>query len=222
MRNFQEGDKILLEVSTDQASGRFRSRVLGSYDSGVVISAPLRKGQPIEGHSGLELKGVVIREDATYSFETTVLFTEEAEYGASWYLAPPERLTRIQRRYDVRLEVTLPVEVHVTKRDKDREVLKRITGQTINLSAGGAKIRTEERLPGDKAKVTFFLPGEKITVLASILRDGPVIAIRPEDKTTKASYWTALRLLAATEEEKLKIIKYIFHKQKELRAKGLI
>lgn len=212
----------MLELTTEKASGKFRSRVLGFYDSGVIISAPLRKGQPIEAYSGLELKGVVIRDDATYSFETIVLFTEEADYGISWYLAPPERLTRIQRRYDVRLEVTLPVEVSVTKRDKDCAILKKIAGQTINLSAGGVKVRTEERLSGDKVKVTFFLPGEEITVLASILRDGPVIAIRPEDKTTKASYWTALRLLKVTEEEKLKIVKYIFHKQKELRAKGLI
>lgn len=220
---FQPGDTLWLEIRQSGISGKFRSKVLKTYASWVIATAPLSMGHPVEAVPGTEVKGFIIKKDATYSFITRLLYSEYKSPEAKWFLAWPQQLNRMQRRRDVRIEIHIPVEIWVTQEENGKEFMKLINGRTLNLSAGGSKIETEEKIRGKKVEITFYFPEmEKLKISAAILRDGPLIAAQPGRARARTRYWTAFKFLEISEEKKRRIIQFIFRKQQELRLKGLI
>ena len=218
----QEGDPVILGIETTDGEKKFRSRILKIYISGFVIAEPLYMGRPLELAAGQKVTGYIMKKDAIYGFSSIVRYGETESGRRCLILAWPEEWQRIQRRHDVRLEIRIPVEVWVEEENGGKKYMRMLEGTTRDLSAGGTKIETKEKVNAEQVLLNLFIPEEKITLPAKVLRTGTYVAVDPETKKTKMHYWTSLKFLAIQEEKKQQILRFIFQKQQELRFKGLI
>ncbi|NLZ44260.1 MAG: hypothetical protein GX894_05335 [Clostridia bacterium] len=218
----QEGDPVILMLNTNDGVKEFRSRILKIYISGFVIAEPLYMGRPLDLPAGQRVEGYIMKKDAIYGFSSLIRYGETEEGKKSIILSWPEEWQRIQRRNDVRLEIRIPIEVWVEEKTDERTYMRLVEGTTRDLSAGGVKIETKEKINAEQVLVNLFFQEEKITVPAQVLRSGTYIAVDPRTKKTKMFYWTSLKFLAIQEEKKQQILRFIFQKQQELRFKGLI
>src|SRR5690554_141036 len=220
--HIQEGDPVVLDVATGEGSKKFRSRITKIYISGFVITEPLYMGKPLELEPGWRAEGSVIKKDAVYTFSSIVLYTETVNAKRFLVLSWPEEWGRIQRRSDVRLEVRIPIELWSEEEISGRKFMRLIEGQTRDLSAGGVKIETRQKFKKEQLSIALFLPAEKINLPARVLRSGTFVSIESRTRRTTLLNWTSLKFLAIPEEDKQKILRFIFQKQQELRFKGLI
>ncbi len=220
--NIQEGDPVVLNVETKDGKKKFRSRIIKIYVSGFVITEPLYMGKPLELEPGWRIEGSVIKKDAVYTFVSIVLYSEIINAKKYLIIAWPDEWGRIQRRSDVRLETRIPVEIWSEEEVAGRKFVRLIEGHTRDLSAGGAKIETKEKVKNEQVSIILFLPNKKINLPAQVLRSGTFVSIDSKTRRTTLLNWISLKFLAITEEEKQTILRFIFQKQQELRFKGLI
>lgn len=220
--HIQEGDPVVLNVETSEGRKKFRSRIIKIYVSGFVITEPLYMGRSLELEPGWRIEGSVIKKDAVYTFTSIVLYTEIVNAKKLLIISWPEEWGRIQRRSDFRLETRIPVEVWSEEEVAGRKFVRLIEGQTRDLSAGGAKIETKEKIKNEQVSIILFLPNKKINLPARVLRSGTFVSIESRTRRTNLLNWSSLKFLAIPEEEKQTILRFIFQKQQELRFKGLI
>ncbi|HEX2954001.1 MAG TPA: flagellar brake domain-containing protein [Bacillota bacterium] len=208
------GDRLELEVLSGAYSGSYPSQVLNMGQKEVTVSIPIVRGHLVPLRAGSLLRVLIFKPDAAYEFASPILRrTLEAPFGL--VLAMPDRLHRSQRREDVRVEVSIPVEILVFDSDNSDE-WRVIYGRTRDLSGGGAKVEYSGDLKGtERLEMQLKLPGIEAIVLSCRYIRG--------DRTSKPGQsWMALRFDSIRERNKRQIIKFVFQKQQELRAKGLI
>src|SRR5690554_5799614 len=215
----QEGDPVILEIETKDGVKKFRSRILKIYISGFVIAEPLYMGRPLDLAAGQRVEGHIMKKDAVYGFSSLIRYGETESGRRSLILAWPEEWRRIQRRQDVRLEIRIPVEVWAEEKGDEKTYMRLIEGTTRDLSAGGVKIETKEKINAEQVLLNLFFQDEKITLPAKVLRMGTYVAIDSKTKKTRMHYWTSMKFLAIQEEKKQQILRFIFQKQQELRFK---
>ncbi len=218
----QEGDPVILMLNTNDGVKEFRSRILKIYISGFVIAEPLYMGWPLDLAAGQRVEGHIMKKDAVYGFSSLIRYGETESGRRSLILSWPEGWKRIQRRNDVRLEIRVPVEIWVEEETGEKKYMRLVEGTTRDLSAGGAKVEIKEKVNAEQVLLSLFVPDEKISLPARVLRTGTYVAVDPKTKQTKMFYWTSLKFLAIQEEKKQQILRFIFQKQQELRFKGLI
>jgi c-di-GMP-binding flagellar brake protein YcgR len=208
------GDRLELEVLSGAYSGSYPSQVLNIGQKEVTVSIPIIRGHLVPLRVGSLLRVLILKPDAAYEFASPVLRrTMEAPFGL--VLAMPDRLHRSQRRDDVRVEVSIPVGIYVLDNAHPDE-WRMIYGRTKDLSAGGAKVEYNGELNGDEQlEMQLKLPDiEAITLRCRYIRGG---------RLAKPGWsWMALNFDSIKERDKRQIIKFVFQKQQELRAKGLI
>ena len=213
--DFKYGDKIELFVKSDPYKGEYASQVLGMEQGDLLVALPVTKGHFVPIRPGSDLLVRVLKRDAAYEFESTVLERVYNETNKGLLLRMPEKIIRSQRRGDVRIEVSLPIEILIWDQ-MDSNECRSIQGRTIDLSAGGARIETAEELTGEyPLAIIIKLPDhEPMSLSCRYIRGGRVLGFN--------RYWTAVRFDSIKEKEKRQILKFVFRKQQDLRAKGLI
>jgi c-di-GMP-binding flagellar brake protein YcgR len=220
MKIFQNEDFLQIEITSGKYQGVYNSKVINSEDNELLITAP-RNDQgliPIQKNDLLNI--CVFKKDAMYEFQTRVISSPTREFAyLSIYI--PHLIKRKQRRADFRITINVPVEVLYFYRDG--VPVAACTMNSVDLSAGGIKIETDEQFkPGDKYQMALILPfdneEEEIYVEAEVVRSEPDPSA---DLGLRKIYLTAFRFNDIAENKKQKILKFIY-KQQELRLKGLI
>lgn len=209
------GEKIELVVTEGSYRGEYISIILSTDSSEITVAIPVVRGHfvPIRPGSSVEVR--VCRNDAIYMYSTEILRRVE-EGGLKGLVLPmPNKITRMQRRGDVRVEVSLPAELWIYD-SPQKEQWKVLPVRIIDLSAGGLRIELSQELSGDfLMDAIFSIPGDELIRLSCrYIRGGRLASI--------GRYWAALRFDPIKEHEKKRILKFVFQKQQDLRAKGLI
>lgn len=213
---FKVGDRIELVVKSDPYKGEYASQILNLDQERLLIALPISQGHFVPVRPGSDILVRVLKKDAAYEFEATVLErVDEDSVNKGLLLPMPEKMFRAQRRGDVRVEVTVPIEILIYDQPT-ADQWRTIPGRTIDLSAGGARIETEEEFNGTfRFEIIIKLPGhEPMRLPCRYIRGGRVLGL--------SRYWTAVRFEPIKERDQRQILKFVFRKQQDLRAKGLI
>ncbi|QIB26175.1 flagellar brake protein [Caloranaerobacter azorensis] len=211
------GDKIEIKRVNIEADDKYASQVLDIIDDDIyIISGPIQKSTLIPLHVGNLIEISYFREDkGRFVFKAKII---EREYK-DVYKLKIERIsciTKIQERNYYRLSVKLDVQkVYSLKiRDEEKEVIENCTAKDIS----GSGIRMFCNLKhsiGDLVKLQMPIGDFNITALGTVVRVQEI-----ENGNFKFSL--GVKFTDIKDEDRERLIKYIFEQQRKLRKKGLI
>lgn len=220
MKIFQVDDYLQIEVTSGKHHGVYNSRVINSEDNELLITAPRNEHGLVPIQKNDLLSVCVFKKDAMYEFQTKVIApaTRDLNYLTIYI---PHLIKRKQRRADFRITINVPVEVLYFYRNG--VPVAACTMNSVDLSAGGIKIETNEYFQaGKKYQMVIVLQlgdeEDEIHVEVEVVRSEP--ETNSETGSTNL-YQTAFKFNDISETKKQKILKFIY-KQQELRLKGLI
>lgn len=206
---------VEVKVNTGEFIGVYPSRVEDMEKGKITLAAPIKSGYVVPLTANTELEVSYFHQNAIYSFATYILDRQNSPLPML-VVKQPTYVKRIQRRSFVRFEAKLPLRVCLLT-----EALKNscagIYVKTIDISGGGLSFESNEKFePKNELSLEINL-SEQDTVNAA----GTVVRVKTKDNTKKELiYSVAFSIIEESERDK--IIKYIFNKQRELRAKGLL
>ncbi len=231
-------ERIEIVVGEGIEAGHYSSRFEDFEHGRIVISQP----ELLRGNTLLRDKAVceawITREDAIYRFSTRIYRTVKNKIE-SYYLDPPEKISRVQRRQFVRIEYMKPIRLaDVSSIRQCEDSIQWIDAVTLNLSAGGVLIKTpfshkeQERL---LLHIKLFGQiGLPLTIAAIIRR----VRQHKTDYLLGCEFLTVNRLkmlFSSSEINELpesvtlfnhiaqeKLVRWVFEEQVELRGKGLL
>lgn len=194
--------------------GPARAGRSGTYEAVIryVSELLLRIDHPRRGDVDLEVR-VGERLDCTtllhgriHAFDAVVRAIDEG--ASSLILEPPSEVRRIERRRYYRLPVTI-VPRHAALLDEDDEEVQRIDARLLDISGGGAQVRSRQPLAtGARVKLVFALDGESdpLEVYATVLA-----AEQPDPRSTATHAHARFDGLGRRTEER--IVRFIYKQQ---------
>lgn len=171
--NLQVWDKLEILVGDEPDRGRYTTRIDDFTGDGIVLSEPVY----ITGGTLLRDKCsiivIVTREDAVYQFSAVISRTK-GPIGALYHIKMPRRLSRVQRRRFVRVELLKPVSFtpvdEIKWEDNWEEKAKWHDAVCINVSGGGMLLESSQKIEDEKIillkTVFFFEVGLPLTIAA--------------------------------------------------------
>ena len=209
------GDRVEIIIAEGNFQGEYPSQVINVDGQDLTLAIPVFRGHLVPVRPGIDLVVKILKPDAIYQFETVIVRRSDDDRTNGFIIPLPKKMVRKQRRSDVRVEVCLPVEVWVFD-SPQKERWKTVSARTIDLSAGGTRIESAEEFTANfPLEINLLLPGdEPIHLICRYIRGGRL--------SGRGKYWTALRFEAIKERDKRRILQFVFQKQQDLRAKGLI
>jgi len=198
-----DGEKVVLS-----------SRIEDIRDDYLLIAAPIRHGIPLIMPSGSEVMVQFWVRDTLWGFNS-VVSGRRLRPVPMWIIKKPVEIVRIpQKRQSVRLSVSLPIQFQYLDRNDD-SVYK---GLTVDISAGGVLFSSSQPCtPGESIKVELELTEkDKISSVARVVR----CSDKSEDALRR--YRVAIQFEDITENQRDRIFKFIFDKQREWIRKGLL
>lgn len=181
-----------------------------------VVALPTWRGVPVSIREGQELECTLVHAGNPHKAVVKVL-ERQVQPLAQLRLTYPDRWQRLQRRAFLRWPIRLPVAGTLVSEDP-AEVQKPWTGQTADISGGGFGLITGQAFPIG-TKLTFSLDlclGESpLAGLAQVVR-----LIKQAPKGSDTLYWYGLHFQNLTERQQDQIIRYVFAREREARARG--
>ena len=128
----------------------------------------------------------------------------------------PQDSERIQRRNDVRVDVSLPVVLEPLQRSPG--VPRQIETDTMDLSAGGMRVVIQDRIPdGLKVRVRLKLGTGQLVL------DGVVVRVHPIDQGfDRPRFWAGIQFTSLHPRDQQEIGRAVFNIQREQLRKGVL
>lgn len=206
----------LIEVSVDEENTAYRSlasRIEGVSQESFQISVPMHRGSILPVALGTRLVVFLIYRGDAYTFKTAVSGRLRDPIPLL-SIKKPDSIQKIQRRFWVRMPVTLPVGFSTENPEGEYQ---EATGQSIDLSGGGMLLMTEMSLqPGQTLNLAFELPGGGAVICKS-----RVLRIFRDENTSKNGVKAAMEFFELSERSRDRIVKFIFDRQREWIKKGV-
>lgn len=211
------GHKINIKRIKSKANGVYPSQILDILDDEIIIvSGPLHKRDIVLLNKDEIVEvSYIIEDKGKYSFRAKVLDRDNSKI----YRLKLKRISdvnRVQLRRFYRLEVDVPVKKEfVIEEDGKRRIIEE-NCRSQNISGGGIKLYSNyEHKIGDQVLCSFFINNHQIVAM------GEVVRIEEVD-IFYYKYGIGVKFVELNEEDRDRIISFIFQKQRELRNKGLI
>lgn len=206
----------LIEVSIDEENSPYRSlvsRIEGVGKDSLQISVPMYKGSILPVALGTHLIIFLIYRGDAYTFNT-VVSGRLRDPIPLLSIKKPDLIQKIQRRFWVRMPVTLPVAFTIDNSGGEAE---EGSGQSVDLSGGGLLLLTDRDLqPGQNLNLAFELPGSGLISCKS-----RVLRIFHDEHTSKNFIKAAMEFFELSERSRDQIVKFIFDRQREWIKKGV-
>lgn len=216
----QIGEKIEVRYRGDRANSKkeISYSMVQDVKSGdeIVISLPMLKGMTILLELGQEVEIIYYRDDGCFIFAAKVVEQFSVASASLIRLKKISSVKRLQRRNYFRLKVTLPIYIRELKEDPDQDPGPWLKAYTLNLSGGGARISSNEKLDkGALLECRLELNEEEVILNGKVVRsqlveDDPIVR-----------YEIGLSFIDIAESDRDSIIKFIFQEQRKLRKKDL-
>lgn len=235
-------EKVRIIAGEGSAAGVFEARVEDFVPEGIVVTYPELISGGVLLREGLTVRVQVTREDAAYQFNSVVRSHDSGPSGRRVIMTSPARLQRIQRRQFARIDISSQVSYarFRTRSDWENwpEGMKWMHTRSVDLSGGGILIKVKEKVGKDSLlvlKVDLFTELELPSAIIGVcvrecvkeqsLCAGVRYLLAPElqrhmDRKTLRRIPKELKEFNAHAQDRL--VMHLFHKQIELRQKGLI
>jgi c-di-GMP-binding flagellar brake protein YcgR len=221
LRDVPVGTKIELSV-TDTIEGKlnigFVSQIEDYIDESVIrISAPIHEAKvyPVKLNSYIE-GYLFLKSNQIYRMVGYVQNRLIIDDIAFLDIVVTEKLRKIQRRQFFRFTCSVPVTFFIQNQNKPGEELKKISGNTIDLSGGGLSALTNEPLENDiQLKGTLVLDDTNyIDFSAKVIRCTENI-LKEEKK-----YVSSIGFIDIDYIDREKVVAFIFDQQRLLLKKS--
>ncbi|WP_069649589.1 flagellar brake protein [Caloranaerobacter ferrireducens] len=211
------GDKIEIREAKTKTNNKYASQILDIIDDNIyIISGPIQKSALIPLHVGSLIEITYFREDkGRFVFKAKII---EREYK-NIYKLKIEKIsctTKLQERNYYRLSVKLDVQkiYNLKLDDNNKEVIESCIAKDI--SGGGIRVFCNfKHSVGDIVKLNISITDFSITALGTVVRIQEI-----ENDNFKFSL--GVKFTEIEDEDRERLIRYIFEQQRKLRKKGLI
>jgi|UPI0006B67DCD c-di-GMP-binding flagellar brake protein YcgR len=211
------GDRIELIRIGFKEDQSYPSQVLDILGKDrFVISGPIYKNQLAMIHKNQNIKvSYIVENKGRYAFDAKVLRKESSDIY-KLEIQKTSNIRRYQQRKYYRLSISLPVtKSSDVKGEGDEEILVE-NCRTKDISGSGLRLYSNfKHNPGDIIRCKFKIQDHLIDVKGKVIRVDKV-------DTFDYSYSLGINFLELDENDRDKIIKFIFLKERLLREKGLI
>lgn len=212
---FRASQVIFLQLTDPEDDSRYASKIVFVSDGNELwIGAPFRDEQEVEIEPGTPVILEVLLPDGIRRFPSEMrrrIAGNPATLVVSW----PQDIERIQRRNDVRVEATIPVDLEPLARVAD--LPRRIEAVTMDLSAGGMRVVTADLLPSNlQVRLRIHLPDSEALLAHGVVLRGELI----DEPGDRRRFWAAIRFTAIDERDRRDITKLVFDIQRELLRRG--
>ncbi len=228
--SFAVNQKVILEVLEGAEQGRFPTRVEEVREGALVLAAPLVGRRVVQPAPGTPVR--LQLDDASAGMKSI-----DTKVWESLPMTPSRRLPiivleqsdqvkQVQRRTDVRIDVTVPVRFAVlTSPDEGSDeqgltMWPSLEAATVDISAGGSQMTTEVRLvPGTQIDVHLRLPdgGDSLQLVGEVMR-----VLHSEQRGSRTIHYLAIRWIGAEATDRDAIVAYVFREQVKRRRRGLL
>jgi c-di-GMP-binding flagellar brake protein YcgR len=204
---------IELRVETEDSVKYYRSRVEDSQGDKLIVALPVESSELVRAGIGFNL-GIIKKSETGVFISKAQVAAKALEPVPLLTLRPQGQWERLQRRRDVRLQITLsPLEVIVFENGRERPVEAKI----LDISAGGLLIRSKERIHTfTRFKIKFELPGTPPPVEA----EAEVVRVTSSEVNGWEHFNMGTRFVNLSPREKDRIVKFIFQEQIRRRRAG--
>ncbi|KPU28197.1 hypothetical protein TR13x_02350 [Caloranaerobacter sp. TR13] len=211
------GDKIEIRETNTKTNNKYASQILDIIDENIyIISGPIQKSALIPLHVGSLIEITYFREDkGRFIFKARII---EREYKKIYKLKIEKIscITKLQERNYYRLSVKLDVQKKYNLKldDNEKEVVENCIVKDI--SGGGIRVLCNfKHSVGDLIKLQVSISDFSIIALGTVVRVHEI-----ENNNFKFSL--GIKFIEIEDEDRERLIKYIFEQQRRLRKKGLI
>lgn len=208
---FKAKQRVELHIETDRGVLNLSTHIEHITDEGeIIVAAPFYKGQlyPFLAREHVELFSIV---EGVGIISCDVIVAKRMKNG-SIVLLLLERISEIrktQRRRHYRLPTLLDAELETT----DRDDLHRLHAVTRDISAGGLRAITPEKLfEREHVKLKVDLNGEVLNLHSSVLESVSL-------KADQLRFETRLQFDALALDQERVIVAYIFDEQRKRRRR---
>ena len=177
---FMRQQPIALEVLNGKTSGVFHSVIESKDERTLLVIAPMRDGEVIEVPPRTPIRAGLGANDAYYSFNSYVLANRSGN-PPILVLDKPGVIYRTQRRQSPRMPLDAVI-LYGKVTDEDSKPEQFTSGRSCDMSSGGIRIITAERLdPGD----LVYLEADAVAGVGPITAVAEVLRTKPVDSEPK-------------------------------------
>ncbi|WP_427338668.1 flagellar brake protein [Caloranaerobacter sp. DY30410] len=211
------GDKIEIREINTKTNNKYASQILDIIDDNIyIISGPIQKSALIPLHVGSLIEISYFREDkGRFIFKAKII---EREYKDIYKLKIEKIscITKLQERNYYRLSVKLDVQkvYNLKLDDEEKETIENCIAKDI--SGSGIRVFCNfKHSVGDLIKLHISIKDFSITALGTVVRV-------QEIENDKFKFSLGIKFIEIKDEDRERLIKYIFEQQRKLRKKGMI
>lgn len=212
--------KVTLRLEEGPWRGRYSTYVEALSEEGLVVAVPMFGGTYVPLKPGDVVTVEYMEGQERMGFSTQVLTRSEGRVPLLCLAYPaPGSVVRQQLREFVRLDISLPVQYAVisrwsAEREEEQERVY-LAGRTIDISGSGAQIVTAERYPiGTRLELVLDLAGHEIYLEAEV--------VRHSEHPVSKEHCLGVRFTKVEEQDRERIIRFIFREMRARRRKGLL
>jgi len=235
-------EKVRIIAGEGSAAGVFEARVEDIVDEGIVVTHPQLVSGSVLLREDLAVRVQITREDAAYQFTSVIRSHGDKSIGRRAILTPPMNFRRVQRRQFSRIDIVSKVDYTRFRATADWNDWR--NGHTwhrtrsFNISAGGILLKVTRKVATNSLLIL------KVDLMRQVGLPEMILAVCCRECTRNASLCCGVRFLLASElhryiDQKVlrkmprelkefdthfqdRLVMHLFHKQIELRQKGLL
>lgn len=214
---FNVGDRIELSKLDYKEERSYPSQILDITDEKTfIVSGPIYKNELVLIHKNEKIRlSQIVENKGRYAFDAKVL-RREYKNIYKLELQKVSNIKKYQQRKYYRLDISIPViKEFIINKDKE-EVILTESCKTKDISGSGLKLYSNfEHNIGDIIKCKFNIEDYPLDIKGKILRI-------EEIDTFDFKYSLGINFIELKEDNRDRIIKFIFLNERLLREKGLI
>lgn len=186
-------------------------------DSTFLITMPMSKGKPAFLHIGEEVLVYYFNYHGQYSFRAIVIKRYEFQGIYFFKLEKNSKVARLQRRNYFRLPKTIPVQVDIFSKDK---IVNTLYGNSLDIGGGGLAVIVDKKLNEDSKVICTFTLEHDSAIKDFQVKGRVVRCVHTQNMDDK--FEVGISFEDICEQQRDRIIKFIFEEQRKLMKKGLI
>ena len=213
------GDKIKLQLYDDSdvtlSSQELPSQYENSLpDGSMEIVAPIKEGRVVPVHRGVEMDVMFAQNGNMYTFKAETIGRRVTGNLYLLRIKPKTKIVKLQRRLYFRLECVLDVKNRFFENMDDKDSIEYRDAITKNISGGGLCLLTDV-----EPKEGSFFDGI-IDIGGEINFKGKVVRVNELENQGKYRFEVGIEFTDITEQEREKVISFIFDTQRKKLKKG--
>jgi c-di-GMP-binding flagellar brake protein YcgR len=211
---FTANKKVTIQVLEGDYQGYYSSRIEDITDNSLILALPFMGTVPVPIGVGTRIAIFSPSKDAIYRIEGEVT-RRQLEPLPVLSIITDGTVTRVQRRENVRIPITLSV-IYILKGED-----KVYQAYTRDISGGGTKLILSEPLRmRDIIQLRITLPSPE----TSISTEGEVVWVEIVenlvDNKIKRTPYAGVRFINMDDKEKERLVRFIFDYQRRLLKNG--